>query len=160
MDIMLHSAGNLTEFHSVSIQACAPNDLNAMESRRVYVYSFMGLAFLFVPVLFHYFLVWMIAPCLSQLLLILWQDWNAVGLVFAGSVFVYVTFYMSVFHLIAQKTFAVTERLPPSEKAVLRLLILGGLFSCSFLRAIKGAGLVTESGIYTFWEALEGCLKR
>jgi hypothetical protein len=127
-------------------------------SRKTYLISFIVLAFFCVPVVFHYVLVWMVAP--------LWSQWvyplmmgplNEVVLVFVAVLSAYTAAYLSVYYMFAALTFRLSDAFSERFRNPVRTAILAGVFSLSLLRVNHGAGLVEESEWANMWQMVEAC---
>jgi hypothetical protein len=129
-------------------------------SRNLYIRLFVALATAFVPVVFFFGFVvftipngWGYASIIRHLFK---GDWRLVlGLAF------YTSIYTGIFYLAAILSHAALCKISlHSVRLTLQMAILGGVFSCSFLRQLTYQSLQGQGGTYTFWSAIERVLEK
>jgi hypothetical protein len=125
-----------------------------MMSPRLYVIIFMILAVIFVPVLFYFFFGALVAPCCYAVVQ-LFVGVDPSGWRQAIWLLGHVVIYFGLFYGAARFTFWASQ-LASGKRAqtAIQVVILLGLFACSFLRVIEESEMrYGMSGTYDFWGA-------
>jgi hypothetical protein len=124
-------------------------------ARKVYISCVVAFGFLFVPALFHFGVVWMIAPSWAPLLeLFFSQEWDGFTVFFGFVSVAYSGFYTILFYLFGRYTYMVFTRFTESNRFWLQVLVLGAFFSLSFPKILFGYGLVERTERVNTWDCL------
>jgi|GEM_PF-3383430 len=142
-------------------------------SRRAYVFSFILLAFTFVPVIFPLGAVSMIGPCsyvafvtLPKVIASLFYDNSVpsidgtISFLFTCYSLLFFILYGGLFYLCAHFTFRFSwEESNSKGRLFIQTIILIIVFSCSFLNVIHADSFVNATGTYDFWNGAARLLK-
>lgn len=137
-----------------------PSPKNVPPWRGAYVWSFVCIALVFVPVLFNFGLVGFIVPAL-------WGIASSVRAATTGHftqalvLIVYFGIYFAAFFAMALLTDWIARKTPSVPvRIALRIAILCCVASCGFMRVLTYGSIQGRGGTYTFWTAAERFIEK
>ena len=130
--------------------------------RRPYVYAFVLMATLFVPVLFDFGVVAFVVPTVwgyASIFAELFRRHPHASSALACSI--YSIIYTAIFYGCARLSFHALSFIRPKDlRLSFQILLLLGVLSCSFLRQLTYPSIQGQGGTYTFWEAIKRCTEK
>ena len=129
-------------------------------SRKLFVIVFVTTAVCFVPILIDFGLVAWIVPTgwgiVSTINELADSDWRP-----ASGFALYSAFYIGLFYAIA-RFIDFLIRFARGRRGIwtIQIIVIVGLFCCSFLHVLTYGSIQGKGGTYTFWTAIERYFER
>ena len=141
-------------------RVCHRSDVLLEMTRSLYLWLFMVLAVLFVPIIINFGVVvwivpdaWGIASLVKEIFRAKFRPAFGFG--------VYSAIYLGLFYLAARLTYWLTSRVSRQPlRLSVQCLLLASLFCCSFLRVLTYGSIQGRGGTYNFWTAVERHFER